>query len=210
MKAATIAADENGNSIAFTMQTLLKRAAAGLASPPLFFMTDARIGDPRPHARALPGQSAIIYRHFGHIDRVKIAHDLRQIAFSGDHLFLIGADPDLALNCGADGVHFPQNDMSEAQLWRGRVPSWFLSCAVHDMDSVIESNAAPLDAVILSPVFKSGSPSAASPLGMSGFTKLASLSSHPVIALGGISRANIVYLDGGGAAGYAGVSMFKV
>ncbi len=171
-------------------------------------MTDPRIGDVRPIARALPSQSAIIYRHFGHADRAAIADDLRQIAFGGDHLFLVGADPQLAIACGADGVHFPQNDVADAHIWKERIPEWFLSCAVHDMDSIIEANAAPLDAVILSPVFQSESPSAGTPLGVSGFINLASLSSHPVIALGGINRATLPHMSGSGAAGYAGVSMF--
>ena len=177
--------------------------------PPLFFVTDPRIHDPRVSAKNLPSGSAIIYRHFGDPNRHDIAADLRNIAFEDQHLFLIGADPELALSCGADGVHFPEADTALAAIWRERIPDWFLSAATHDMDSIIEANAAPLNAVTLSPVFQTDSPGSGKPLGGGGFTKLAGLSSHPVIALGGINRQNMDYLSGTGAAAIAGVSLFR-
>lgn len=173
-------------------------------------MTDPRIDDAREAAAFLPQNSAIIYRHFGARDRAAIAQDLRRIAFHGNHLFLIGADPQLAITCGADGVHFPQRDIASAALWRERIPDWFLSSATHDMDSMIEANAAPLNAVTLSPVFKTDSPGSGKPLGASGFTKLAGLSSHPVIALGGINQKNMEHLSGTGASAIAGISMFNI
>lgn len=172
-------------------------------------MTDPRISNAQDIAASLPKGSAIIYRHFGAKDRKNIADDLRRIAFSGDHLFLIGADPQLAISCGADGVHFPQIDIADAVTWRARVPDWFLSAATHDMDSIIMANAAPLNAVTLSPIFKTDSLGSGTPLGISGFTKLAGISSHPVIALGGINTENMGHLTGTGAAAFAGVSMFQ-
>lgn len=183
-------------------------AAVSSPLPALFFVTDPRIKDPRAVAKTLPRGSAIIYRHFGETRRAAIAADLRVIAFDGDHLFLIGADPQLAISCGADGVHFPQRDISNVVTWRERIPEWFLSAAAHDMDSIIEASAAPLNAVTLSPVFQTDSPGSGTPLGASRFTDLAGLSSHPVIALGGIKAENIDHLSGTGAAAIAGVSLF--
>ena len=176
--------------------------------PALFFVTDPRVEDPRAVAKTLPRSSAIIYRHFGDARRAEIAADLRAIAFDGDHLFLIGADPQLAISCGADGVHFPQQDISSVAKWRELIPQWFLSAAVHDMDSIIEANAAPLNAVTLSPVFQTDSAGSGKPLGARRFTDLAGLSSYPVIVMGGIKPENIDHLSGTGAAAIAGITLF--
>ena len=172
----------------------------------LILMSDPRLSDLEDSARALPEGSALIYRHFGVSDKTQVALRLRQICFERGSQLLIGNDPQLAVTCGADGVHFAQRSMEQAQVWRQRCPDFILSCAVHDTQSISRANALPLDAVTLSPIFESQSPSASRHLGVKGAGELIKNSIHPVIALGGINSDTAHQLIGIGAAGIAGVS----
>jgi thiamine-phosphate pyrophosphorylase len=172
----------------------------------LILMSDPRLSNLESAARVLPRNSALIYRHFGASNKAEIAHRLRQICFERGSQFLIGNDPQLAIACGADGVHFAQRSMEQAQVWRQRCPDFIISCAVHDTQSISRANALPLDAVTLSPVFESQSPSAASPLGPKRAAALIAQSIHPVIALGGINSETAHRLLGSRAVGIAGVS----
>ncbi len=196
----------------------LTRAASGLrkkqalsarppcALAPFILMSDPRSPNIAEIARAMPPNSALIYRHFGHAKRHETAKELRQICFDRGAQLLIGQDTSLAIECGADGVHFAQKDMARSQIWRARLPNWILSAAAHDKDSIDKANLLPLDAITLSPLFKSSSPSANVPLGLTQFNSLCAKSVHPVIALGGINSSIAARLAGCHAAGIAGVS----
>ncbi|MEE9346905.1 MAG: thiamine phosphate synthase [Robiginitomaculum sp.] len=185
------------------------RAARGVQCrlPALTLMSDpARIPDICAAARAMPRESGLIYRHFGNSDAERTARKLRQICFARDMVFLIGKDANLAIACGADGVHFPSIDIEGATLWRARCPDWVISAAVHDGAQMTRANAAPLDAVIVSSVFESASISAGKALEVGGLNALANNNAHPIIALGGIRGGNARALIGARAAGIAGVS----
>lgn len=56
-----------------------------------------------PH---LPAAIGVIYRHFGAIDKQKIAWQLRRMTWRQRQFLLIGNDIKLARLCRADGVHF--------------------------------------------------------------------------------------------------------
>lgn len=184
---------------------LAKARPAPCRVSPLILMSDARL-DIVAAAEKLPDGCAVIYRHFGADNREDIAAQLRQICFKKSHQFLIGADAGLALEVGADGVHFPQNDLEASLLWRARVPEWILTGACHDGPSLALAGRLPLDAVTLSPVFETQSAGSGAPLGLKLLTALAAKSTRPVIALGGINAVTAPYLIGSGAAGIAGVS----
>lgn len=172
---------------------------------PLALLSDPRI-DIIFAAQNLPKGCAVIYRHFGAGDRAEVAAKLRQICFEKSHQFLIGQDAPLAFNVGADGVHFPQADLEQSEIWRRRVPDWILTGATHDGPSLALAASLPLDAVTLSPVFETQSPGSGDPLGLKLFCSLTAKSAKPVIALGGINAQTAPYLIGSGAAGLAGVS----
>lgn len=171
-------------------------------------MTDPQRADPLKAAESLPDGNMIIYRHFGTKDRLDVADALRDICKSRGHLFLVGQDVALALGCGADGVHLPERDMLAASHIRTAHPNWFISCAVHSENAIKQANALDLNAVILSPIFASSSPSAGKALGPERFKEMVKLSKHPVIALGGITTENADQAHAAGAASCAGVSIF--
>lgn len=176
--------------------------------PDWVLMTDPQRVQPLEAAENLPNGNMIIYRHFGAKDRLDVADALRDLCKDRGHLLLIGQDVALALGCDADGVHLPERDMLAASHIRKAHPNWFMSCAVHSEDAIKKANALDLNAVILSPIFPSQSPSAGEALGAERFGEMVNLSKHPVIALGGITEKNAEQARAAGAESCAGVSMF--
>jgi thiamine-phosphate pyrophosphorylase len=179
------------------------------ALSPLVLMSDPkRITNIEHAARNLPKNAALIYRHFGAQNRVQTAQKLRDICTQRHIQFLIGADAELAEHIGADGVHLPERDMAQAKSVRAAHSQWIITSAVHSQEALKRAEALPLDAVILSPVFDSQSPSAGKALGAEVFAAWAGEINMPVFALGGIDDMTAPELIGSGAAGVAGVSAF--
>lgn len=174
-------------------------------------MTDSkRLADPVEIAKYMPMGSAIIYRHFGKEDRVQEAEALRQVTFERGQQFLIGHDPELAIATGADGVHFRRDSpRSLSGLWRKRCPGWILTMAGFKTEAVFAQPIHDLDALIISSVFESQSPSAGDPIGLVKFTSLCQKLDVPVIALGGINAGNASKIETSGASGLAAVSAFE-
>ena len=192
-----------------TARTLAAAAAGRKPFASLFFFTDPeRTPDPVSAARRLPAGAAVVYRAFGSAEATIVAAELRQVTRERDCLLLIGADEALAEACGADGLHLPEHRLPDGPALRLRHPGWFLTGAAHSAEALAEANRAGLDAVMISPVFASRSPSAGEPLGVVRLSELARGSAAPVIALGGVNAQTAGELLGSGAAGLAGVEAF--
>jgi thiamine-phosphate pyrophosphorylase len=159
----------------------------GAALPRAWFVTDPR-RTPAPVrvAERLPAGFGVIYRHFGAADRAKVAAALARVCDAQGLVLLIAADPDLASLVGADGVHWPN---ARLQSLRAR-PGWVETASAHDAREIAKAARLGVDAVLVSPVFASASPSAGMAMGLMRFARLAAASPLPVIALGGIRPDN--------------------
>ena len=177
--------------------------------PPLLFFTDPdRTPRPWETAARLPAGAAVVFRAFGAADARETALRLRDATARRGVRLLIGLDADLAEAVGADGVHLPERALEQAPALSAARPGWRITGAVHGAEAL--SDAAGLDAAVLSPVFDAGGASAARPpLGVTGFSELARRAAIPVYALGGIDAANARALIGSGACGLAGVSAIR-
>jgi thiamine-phosphate pyrophosphorylase len=190
---------------------LLRRRAAGRKSrdrdlPPLLFVTDPdRTPDPAPTIRRLPSGAGVIYRGFGRPDAAETARALAGIAAERGLVLLIGLDEALAESVGAHGVHLPERALDRAADIRRRRPGWLITGAAHGQAALETAARAGVDAVLLSPVFASDSPSAGEPLGVQLFTGLVRSAFVPVYALGGVTAATAPQLVESGACGLAAV-----
>ena len=167
-------------------------------------MTDpARIPDPEAVAARLPAGSAVVFRAFGAPDAVARGRRLAAIARRRSLVLLAGADPILAGAIGAGGVHLPERLSHRAGGVRRDRPRWIVTAAAHDVRAIRRAFAAGADAVVVSPVFESRSPSAGRPLGPTRFAALVRAAKGPVYALGGIDAVTARRLLGSGAVGIA-------
>ena len=196
-----------------TLETFLEvartlEAQAPGRKPParLFFLTDReRTPDPVGVADRLPPGAAVIHRTFGAPEAAATAQALREVTRRRGCLLLIAADEPLAAACSADGLHLPERMLAEARDVRRRHPGWALTGAAHSAAAVQAAAAAGLDAVLVSTVFASASPSAGALIGVGGLAELAHGANVPLIALGGVNAETAPLLVGSGAAGLAAV-----
>ena len=173
-------------------------------------MTDpGRIADIEAAARSLPRGSAIVFRAFGAPDAAERGRRLAAHCRRRGLILLAGADPNLARAIGAKGVHLPERLGHRAGAIRRARPDWLVTVAAHGEAAARRALAAGADAVLISPVFESRSPSAGPPLGAARFATLVRRAGGPVYALGGINAATARRLTSSGAVGLAAVEAFE-
>jgi len=186
----------------------LARAAARLGGPAspvpaLTLFTDpVRTPDPVTLAARLPAGSTVLFRHFGRPDTIAQGRALSAAAQARGLVLLIAADPHLALQLGADGVHWPEARLREARRWRGRFA--LATASAHD-PAALRRAAGQVDAVFLSPVFASRSSGAGRPLGVQRAAAMVRHAQLPVHALGGIDHQKARRLAGLGFSGIGAV-----
>lgn len=129
----------------------------------------------------------------------------RVIALPNPHgaKILVNDRADVALACGADGVHLRDGSiLPEAFAGLGMT----ISVACHSADSVGDTRGA--DLLLLAPIFVPRSKPGI-PLGLGELRKAAGLTDTPVLALGGVTESNALLCVEAGAAGVAGISLFR-
>jgi thiamine-phosphate pyrophosphorylase len=115
---------------------------------------------------------------------------------------------DVALACGADGVHLRGDSIPIAMARRIAPPSGFsIGRSVHGVDEAIA--AAGADYLIAGTVFPSASKPGQTPLlGVEGLRAIAAAVEIPVLAIGGIAGNRINEVAAAGAAGLAAIELF--
>lgn len=129
----------------------------------------------------------MIYRHFGAPDRARVAIGLSQLAETRGWVLLVANDPELALGCGAHGVHWPERQHQEAVRWRRSQRNSILTMSAHSGAAVRRAAQLGADAAFLSPVRQTASPGSGTPLGWLRAGTIARRSNLPVFALGGLT-----------------------
>jgi thiamine-phosphate diphosphorylase len=114
---------------------------------------------------------------------------------------------DVALACGADGVHL-RGDSIPVGAARQLAPAGFLiGRSIHGVEGAMA--AADADYLIAGTVFRSASKSAATPLlGVDGLKAIVRAVDRPVRAIGGITSDRIGEIAAAGAAGFAAIGLF--
>lgn len=189
-----------------TAATFPPRTVRGVTLPHLLFFTDAaRVQSPEAVAERLPRGAGIVFRAFGAGEAIQQGLRLRAIADTRGLLLLAGAEAELAEAIRADGLHVPERMADQIPRLREGRPAWLITTAAHGQPAVSAAEQAGADAVVVSPVFPSNSPSAGVPLGIDGLRVLVSATALPVYALGGVRAKTVSQLTGSGIVGLAAV-----
>lgn len=147
----------------------------------------------------------MVFRAFGRADAEQQGRRLCAAARRRGVKLLIGADPRLAARLGAQGVHLPERLAWRSGALKRARRAWLVTAAAHSPRAVRAAKSAGADAVVLSAVFASASPSAGKPIGPLRLAGLARRAGLPVYALGGINDATAGRLKAAGLIGLAAV-----
>lgn len=123
------------------------------------------------------------------------ARELRRTTLSRA-TFIINDRVDLALACDADGVHLGQDDLSPDaarkifdQVKDGR--KRIIGFSTHNLSQIKEADSMPIDYVAIGPVFSTASKINPDPVvGLEGLRAVRQSTRKPLVAIGGITRAN--------------------
>jgi thiamine-phosphate pyrophosphorylase len=123
---------------------------------------------------------------------------------------LVNDRADVAIACGAAGVHLRDGSVSPRVIRRIAPPGFVITVACHDAAAVFRAAGEGADYAVLAPVFVPLSKSSAlPPLGLDALRAIAARAQIPVIALGGITAENAPMCMDAGAAGIAGITLFR-
>ena len=129
---------------------------------------------------------------------------------------LINSRTDVALACGAHGVHLPASDLAasdaRAIFARAGVSEPVIGVSAHSAADVASAEAHGADFAVFAPVFEKGG--TASPEGLEELRRIchrreAAQPPMPVLALGGITLENAPLCVAAGAAGIAAIRLFQ-
>jgi len=117
---------------------------------------------------------------------------------------------DIALAASASGVHLRGESFSAARLRPIVPPGFLIGRSVHDVDQAIAAAASGCDYLIFGTVFPSRNKLPGHPVaGLGHLSEIAMAVRIPVLAIGGISTENAVDAINAGAAGVAGIDLFR-
>ncbi|HBJ74115.1 MAG TPA: thiamine phosphate synthase [Syntrophaceae bacterium] len=114
---------------------------------------------------------------------------------------------DVALACGADGVHIGQEDMPYTTARKMMGEEAIVGLSVENWEDVEAAQKLNVNYIGVSPVFATPTKTdTKEPWGLEGISKIKAFSRHPLVAIGGINESNAHEVVQAGAACLAVVS----
>ena len=119
---------------------------------------------------------------------------------------IINDSVEIALESGADGVHLGQDDLEAGRARTLLGPGKIIGVSAHSPSEARRAQAAGADYLGCGAAFSTGTKADAKPISRETIRAVTAAVDIPVVAIGGVSRENILELRGLGLAGAAVVS----
>ena len=145
-------------------------------------------------------------KELGEIEFLKEATEISALCKSRGVPLIINDNVDIAVKCGADGVHVGQDDMSVAQVRRIVGSEMIIGASAHSVEEALEAVKNGADYLGAGAVFATSTKSDTNILPMETLKDICRTADVPVVAIGGINKENIMKLSGSGVDGVALVS----
>jgi len=155
------------------------------------------------------GVTLIQYRNkSGSPQEILQAGEVLRAAIVGTHCRLIMNDrSDLAILANLNGVHVGQTDLSPEDARRVVGPSRLVGVSTHNDAQVRLADQSDADYIAIGPIFATGTkPDAEAVVGLEGVRRARALTTKPLVAIGGITRANARSVIDAGADSVAVIS----
>jgi thiamine-phosphate pyrophosphorylase len=171
------------------------------------------IGDPVELARqaCLGGAGVVQYREKTgpRGPMLAVARELRAVTRAGGALLIVNDWLDIALLCGADGVHLGQDDIPLAEARRLAPPGFLIGISTRSLAQARAAADGGADYLGLGPVFATPIKEE-EPVGLEVLQTVARAVRVPVVAIGGITVENMALVRAAGAAAVAMVRGFAL
>ena len=132
---------------------------------------------------------------------------LARTTSSGNVKLIMNDRADLCLAADFDGVHVGQDDLSPESVRRIIGPNRLLGVSTHNPEQLREADLTSADYLAIGPVFATTSKEKPDPVvGLEGVRRARALTRKPLVAIGGITRANAASVLAAGADSVAIIS----
>lgn len=119
---------------------------------------------------------------------------------------IINDNIDIAIKCGADGVHVGQSDMEAANVRKAVGDKMIIGVSAQTVEQALAAQRAGADYLGVGAVFPTSTKLDASEVSHQTLKEICAAVDIPVTAIGGINKSNIAELSGTGVDGVALVS----
>ena len=120
--------------------------------------------------------------------------------------FFVNDNVDIAIACGADGVHVGQEDMAAAQVRQRVGDGMMIGVSVHSVEEAVEAVKSVANCLGVGAMFSTSTKADANVLPREVLRDICRAVDVPVVAIGGIGKGNLMQLAGTGVDGVALVS----
>ena len=120
--------------------------------------------------------------------------------------FLVNDNVDIAIACGADGIHVGQEDLAAGEVRRSVGENMILGVSVHTVEEACQAVRDGADYLGLGAVFPTSTKTDVEQMSNETLRAICDAVDVPIVAIGGINRGNILRLAGSGVDGVALVS----
>ena len=120
--------------------------------------------------------------------------------------FLVNDNVEIAIACGADGIHVGQEDLTAGEVRRRVGENMILGVSVHTVEEARQAVRDGADYLGLGAVFPTSTKTDVEQMPNETLRAICDAVDVPIVAIGGINRGNILRLAGSGVDGVALVS----
>ena len=163
----------------------------------------------RQVAEAIDGGAGIVQlreKHLGQADFLEEAERFVALCREKGAVSIINDNVDIAAQVGADGVHVGQEDLEAGRARQMLGPDKVIGVSAHSVAEALAAQAAGADYLGVGAAFVTGTKTDAKPISRETIRAITAAVDIPVVAIGGISRDNILELRDCGLDGVAVVS----
>ena len=148
------------------------------------------------------------------VDLVRLTKRVMALAKPVGTKVIVNSRVDVALACGAHGVHLPSDSMPVQRVRQIAQEPFLIGVSTHSLEEALRAEQEGASYVFFSPVFTSVSkpgygPEKGSLAGLQALQRVCKEVRIPVLALGGVDEGNALQCKQAGAAGIAAISMFQ-
>lgn len=176
-------------------EDLAERRRSWLRRARLYLVCEARPGGRaaeellRPALQAGVDVVQLREKHGDERDIVRAGRSFRRMCDAYDALFIVNDRPELAIACGADGVHIGQDDADPAEVRRMVGSEALIGLSTHSPEQIDAAHA--VDYISVGPVHATPTKPEYDEVGIELVRYAAARAAFPFFAIGGIDAGNV-------------------
>ncbi|WP_237037430.1 thiamine phosphate synthase [Mediannikoviicoccus vaginalis] len=145
-------------------------------------------------------------KNLGDEEFLKEALEIKELCKKYDVPLIINDNVEVAIKCGADGVHVGQEDMEASKVREKVGPDMIIGVSAHNVEEARRAVSNGADYLGVGAVFSTSTKDDVDVLSKETLKDICLAVDVPVVAIGGINQNNILELKGTGVDGVAVVS----